>query len=184
MAATIDKSNISLQQRQTASVFKHKQRGDGYCLALNNFVHSTVPAERYNHIRPSIHQSLYLHETKNLVLHLNRFKKLCELDSSYNYENLKGEFTKVIFELLSLPFDNISYSLTFENSVFFILLKDDFEFHLNYFFNDENYGFGEEAVLITYINGVKQPSKDDGLDDVILHLKSILNPEETYTFWL
>jgi len=184
MAATIDRTLAKSRKENYDKQIAAKNRHGSYYFVFNDFLHSTVPADNYNHIRPSIHHSLYLHETKNLVVHLNKFRELCRLNPNYTHKNLKYKFNKVISELVSLPFENISYSLTHEDSIFFVLQKNEFEFHLNYFFNEGGKNeFEEEAILMTYKNNEKQPSIADYLNFILDHLRTITHPKENEIYW-
>ncbi len=157
-----------------------KKENQHYSFAIDGFTHSTMARASFNPIRPSVHGSMYLHHTKNYVVLLNQFKQSCENDSNYNYLELEETFKEVALGLSELSLDELSFSLTYENSAFFVIRKENKEYHLNYFF-DYNPGDHEDdqVVLVGYESGIKQPSRSGSFNSILKYLKLIFNNESS-----
>ncbi|APY08372.1 hypothetical protein BWZ20_08700 [Winogradskyella sp. J14-2] len=172
-------TKITKKQKEISRFYKTKN--DPYSFAVNNFMHTMVPAVSFDHVRPSIVSSMALHNSKKFVVYLSKFNALCDLEQDYEYNELKSKFTDVLFELMSFINSDLSFSLTNENSVFFTFKSGDYEVHLNYFFDfDENDIDDDEIVFTYYEKNIKKESFGGRLKDILSTLKSILNEETVF----
>jgi len=184
--ATLELERKHYHPQPVSKTRNHKiHRSVGYAYAINSFAHSQIPVESYSHVRPSISNSLYLHNTKNVIILLKNFKQQCAIHENFNFSELQSEFVNVVSQLVLLPITDISFSLTLETSAFFIFKKNNYEFHLNYFFEDENDDLDDDkAVLISYDENTKLPSISGEFPHVIKELKYLLNLEAPAVVWI
>jgi len=141
--------------------------------ALNNFMHAKVPVIQNNPIKAGIKRSMYLHQTKNYIVLLQEFERQTQIFP--NYQDRKEEFSSVVSSLFDLSPNNLSFSLTNDDSVFFIFKKGGFEIHFNYYLECDETDLEEEQVIFTlYEQGVKKPSFSGTLPEAIEQLENIL----------
>jgi len=108
-----------------------------------------------------------------------QFEKLAEYFADLDFVSVDEKLSSSLSSILASNPDVISMELTYEQSAFYTIKKNEYTFFIQHFLNeiDED---DDEAILTMFKGNQKQPSYAGSLSQTISELNSVFVPVSTF----